>query len=84
MEFDDALEHVAIFHHHYFISSTLPHLSLQPVYSYLVGCNQPHIEDPKQSPDHASGTLQNNNTPSEMLNLLKVFQYKNSGPISKV
>jgi len=28
MEFDDALEHVAIFHHHYFISSSLPHLTL--------------------------------------------------------
>lgn len=36
MEHED-LKHVAIFHDDYFISSTLSHAQVQPLYQYLVG-----------------------------------------------
>ena len=37
MDFDDQVQHCAIFHENYFICSSLPHLNLQPLYSYLIG-----------------------------------------------
>jgi len=36
-EFDDFVEHAAVFHENYFICSSLPHLNIQDLYSYLVG-----------------------------------------------
>jgi len=37
MDFESSIEHCAIFHENYFICSSLPHLNLQHLYSYLVG-----------------------------------------------
>mmetsp|Transcript_22147 Transcript_22147/g.25942 ORF Transcript_22147/g.25942 Transcript_22147/m.25942 type:complete len:106 (-) Transcript_22147:1130-1447(-) len=37
MDFEDQVEHCAIFHENYFICSSLPHLNMQVLYSYLVG-----------------------------------------------
>ena len=37
MDFEDQVQHCAIFHENYFICSSLPHLNIQVLYSYLIG-----------------------------------------------
>lgn len=45
-EFSDDVEHVLVFHDEYYISSTLPHEEIQPLYAYLVGCGESYREGP--------------------------------------
>ena len=38
IEFSQDIQHVCVFHEEFYISSTLSHDLIQPLYSYLVGC----------------------------------------------
>jgi hypothetical protein len=40
------VDQVLVFHDEYYISSTLPHEDIQPLYSYLVGCGESYREGP--------------------------------------
>ena len=76
MDFDDQVQHCAIFHENYFICSSLPHLNLQPLYSYLIG-----IQD--QTAYAAPESVNNpGHTPLQLL--LKVLQFKNTGQMTRV
>lgn len=37
MDFEDSIDHCAVFHENYFICSSMPHLNIQTLYSYLIG-----------------------------------------------
>lgn len=60
MEFPE-IEHCGVFYDEYYITSTLNMTQVQPLYSYLVGCNEAHKNDRK----------------------IKIFQYKNIGPLKR-
>ncbi len=48
MEYSEEVQHVMVFHEEFYISSTLPHDDIQPLYSYLVGCGECNRENRKQ------------------------------------
>ena len=76
MDFDDQVQHCAIFHENYFICSSLPHLNLQPLYSYLIGIQD---QTAYTTPESVSNP---GHTPLQLL--LKVLQFKNTGQMTRV
>ena len=70
-EFDDIVEHVAVFHENYFICSSLPHLNIQDLYSYLVGTTAMGAQSSQRQADSIPV--------SQIASLFKCSQYKNAG-----
>jgi hypothetical protein len=74
LEFEGIVEHAAVFHENYFICSSLPHLQIQDLYSYLIGTT-------------AMGASANRDTPipvNSIGSLFKCLQYKNTGSLKRV
>jgi len=46
-EFPDEIQHVLVCHEEFYVSSTLPHEHIQPLYSYMIGCGDAYREKKK-------------------------------------
>lgn len=74
-EFEDLVEHAAIFHENYFICSSLPHLNIQELYSYLVGTTSQGAHNSQKQADSIPV--------SQIASLFKCSQYKNPGTVRR-
>jgi hypothetical protein len=74
-EFEDLVEHAAIFHENYFICSSLPHLNIQELYSYLVGTTSQGAQNSQKQADSIPA--------SQIAALFKCSQYKNPGTVRR-
>lgn len=67
-DYAEAVQHVLVFHDEFYISSSLPHEDIQPLYSYLVGCGESFREQ----------------LPAGACRPLKVHTYKEAGTAIKI
>jgi len=68
IDYSEDVEHVLVFHDEFYISSSLSHEDIQPLYSYLVGCGESFREQ----------------MPAGAYRPLKIHTYKEAGAIFKV
>ena len=86
------MEHCAIFHENFFICSSLPHLNIQVLYSYLIGIQVagPSISSGQPGPlnalagSSAADGSGNGGFSAALANLIKVTQFKNTAQLTRV
>ena len=81
MDFEDQVEHCAIFHENYFICSSLPHLNIQVLYSYLIGVQTSQnsgLNPPGGALNLGGGSSDQSGFSANLASLIKVTQFKNT------